>query len=60
VADGLRAKSESCRCIRLGIAVNNEHRFPSLCQKAGNIEAGGRFTRTAFMVRKGNDRYYIT
>ncbi len=42
-------------CIRLGIAINNQHLSPHLVTKAGDIQAGCCLACPSFMVRKGND-----
>ena len=53
-------KTEPGGCIRLGIAINNQHLFSSLVTKAGNIQAAGCLACTAFVVRKGNYSNFTT
>jgi hypothetical protein len=53
VSTGVDAKPGGC--VRLGIAINNQHLSPHLVTKAGDIQAGSCLARPSFMVRKGND-----
>jgi hypothetical protein len=47
-------------CIRLRIAINNQHLPSGFMTKTGNIQAGCCLACTSFMVRKGNDCNYTT
>jgi hypothetical protein len=53
-------KTEPGGCIRLGIAINNQHLFSSLVTKSCNVQAAGCLTGTAFVMRKGNDSNFTT